>query len=145
MFTKQLKALKTTMSGVKSETFDMMDWHCGTVACICGHQGISGDLTEFPTALLAASPGFIYSSGEIGVRASSVANDLDDACEVMFGTDRLARSVWQGFGRLSAAIDSGMLTPKQLTHRHLNTDSSPADVADYIDMLLGVIDVHKTT
>ena len=72
MFIKQLKALKTTMSNTGPETFDMEQWHCYTVACVCGHQVVSGDLTYFTTARLEK-----LDTGNILHTCSLLANDLD--------------------------------------------------------------------
>ena len=55
----------------------------------------------------------------------------------MFKTDALSRSIWEGGGRQRSAKDANILTQEQLNHPHLTTDSSPADVVSYIDMLLG--------
>jgi hypothetical protein len=138
LFTKQLKALRITMSRVAPDQFDMASWECGTAACICGHQAIEGDLAYFPKATLEyMNPS--ECSSEIAFRASCLSTDLDDACEAMFSTEHLAQSIWQSFDRQISAINSKLLTQEQLNHPHLTTDSSPADVVDYIDMLLGVI------
>ena len=134
LFVKQLKALKTTMSTVGPEQFDMGRWHCNTVVCICGHQAVSGDLTYFPASRLESTNlELVYR------KAYKIVEDLDNACKTIFGSDHLSRSVWQPCARKWAAKHSLCLTQEQLNHPHLTTDSSPADVVDYIDMLLGVI------
>jgi hypothetical protein len=146
------------MSRVKTERFDMAHWQCGTVACVCGHQAVSKDLTDFPraskvyaaqspslaltdTELLALTDTELLAVMEIDLTAARISQDLDYACKAMFKTDALSGSIWGGGGRQRRAEDADILTQEQLKHPHLTTDSSPADVVSYIDMLLGVIDV----
>jgi hypothetical protein len=137
LFVKQLKALKTTMSTVGPEQFDMGDWHCGTIACVCGHQATK-DLNYFPIARETKN------HTPLATLAKKVSDDLDDACEAMFGTSLLSKSIWDSEDRQLSATLSKLFTRKQINHPHLTTDSSPADVVSYIDMLLGLIDVYET-
>jgi hypothetical protein len=144
------------MSRVKTERFDMAHWQCGTVACVCGHQAVSKDLTDFPRAskvyaaqspslaltdieLLALTDTELLAVVEIDLTAARISQDLDYACRKALGSNALSRSIWEGGGRQRIAEDANILTQEQLNHPHLTTDSSPADVVDYIDMLLGVI------
>jgi hypothetical protein len=139
LFVEQLKALRTTMSSVKPEEFDMENWiskehPCGTVACVCGHQAILGDLTHFSTAKSE-------SKKEMYLVASKVSDDLDKACYSRFANSSLSESVWQVNAdcRSYDAEGSKLLTPEQQLHPHLTTSSSPEDVVSYIDMLIEIL------
>jgi hypothetical protein len=136
LFVKQLKALRTTMSSVAPEHLNMGYWQCGTVACVCGHQAISGDLTHFTDA-----NNYRDKSESIDTIADTVANDLDSACMSALGSECLSGSIWSSDteARFMEAFTSAVLTPEQLQHPHLTTKSSPEDVVSYIDMILGVL------
>jgi hypothetical protein len=139
LFVEQLKALRTTMSSVGPEKFDMDNWiseehPCGTVACVCGHQAILGDLTHFECAKSE-------SKKEMYLVASKVSDDLDNACYSRFNNSFLSESVWQvsDCSRRYEAAWSKLLTEEQLKHPHLTTESSPEDVVSYIDMLIEIL------
>jgi hypothetical protein len=123
LFEEQLKALRTTMSSVKPEEFDMTYWNCGTVSCICGHQ----ELVE-PQA-----PVFRKDKSAV-----DISDALDQACTEATGNRHLAESVYDGtaVARQDAALFAGRLTLEELNHPHLTTQSSPADAISYIDMLI---------
>jgi hypothetical protein len=140
LFVEQLKALKTTMSSVAPEHFDMENWVCGTVACVCGHQAMSGDLTHFTRAEEHYKDGHDATD-----TADSLSSDLDESCIDIFGTTNLSESIWQIIPkfRKAEAKSSKMLTEEQLKHPHLTTDSSPEIAVSYIDMVLGVLDEKR--
>lgn len=138
LFTTQLKALRATMRKTVPENFDMDQWNCGTVGCICGHQALSNDLKAFPTAF-PLSVLTNKSTADVSHISSSIADDLNSSCKELLGTDFLARSVWQSYARKILASGSAVLSEDQLEHPHLTTCSSPGYAVSYITMLLGVI------
>jgi hypothetical protein len=142
LFEEQLKALKTTMSSVEPKQFDMAHWHCGTVACVCGHQAVSGNLKHFYKAR-------VVTAKHISSVANSIAADLQQSTDHSPALSNLSLSIWDANKRerLAAATYSKLLTPKQLKHPHLTTESSPEDVISYIDMILGELNdvICRTT
>jgi hypothetical protein len=142
LFISQLLALAKTMSKVDEDSFNMFTYYrgssintCGYVACVCSHQAVSRDLKLFPKSDTALSLGTLK-----GIYlANYIDEDIREACIVHTGSSYLAKSVTSSCDRKLFAHSSNLLTPNQLEHPHLNSESSPKLAARYIRMLVKVL------
>jgi hypothetical protein len=148
LFVEQLKALKTTMSSVEPKHFDMSKWRCGTVACICGHQTLFGDLTHFPATQSWVETSFMRENpdaneSKINGASYSISRELSNSSHDALGDSMWAHSLYSATTCDRYYFAKNVLTEEQLKHPHLTTNSSPEDVVSYIDMILGVLNEKR--
>ena len=108
---------------------------CGTAACICGYQALTGRVDIFG----------LEDSEYKDCLSSDIADFLRGSCRKVFDRVDLADSIYREdmASRFSSANTSGLFTLDELHNlRHLNTDSpTPQDAYDY---LVACIDkVHR--
>ena len=151
----QLEAFAKTMKQAHEDSLVLVmgtwvrindDSHtCGTAACICGYQALSGELEHFERAYrISETSNWLDEKRKISDTASEISDDFDDATREVFSKDNLAGSVWScsNESRYSAADRSGLFSDKEMnSSKHLNTESSPQEAYEYL--LLCIDKVNK--
>ena len=103
----QLEALIATLTEAKKDQerneLNMEDWvevhTCGTAACICGYQAISGNLEEFDKAKTRREFFITEDKRHLERIAGIMADDLDNS----LGSS-LSQSVWDDSERFDHAL-----------------------------------------
>ena len=138
LLVNQMKVLKATMelSIVESQ-----------VANANGYMGWLKNKLSLCATIMGVTPDkLLRGQFEFVVATSLVTDDLDRACNEFFEDDYLSKSIWGrcSLTRMCDAIYSDIFTWEELdTLSHLNTESTPQGVVDYLTVCIAKVEAFS--